>query len=149
MAKNDKFKHTKNAENAEHIKQERIKRIVLWLLFGVLISIIPIVLALVYDLISGYSFSAIKMEYLSDFILVIVAVAANVCNASLSEKIEWVWFGFSIIALIYGIGLYSFLYRRSNPIMSSWVNGLIVVSLFIFLFISLGGLIIESSRNDK
>lgn len=128
--------------------KETTVRIALWAVFGVFISIVPILLGMLYDWLSGYNLAGIKLEYYSDFFLVVVAVAGNACNCAIAWKTEKYGKRIAYIVLtafiiVFGIGLFSFWFRNMTIIVSERADICFMVSIVAFLANALMGVLIE------
>lgn len=61
-----------------------LEKVIVWIVFGVLASIFPIVFRAIVLLIMGYRFR--WSDYLSDFLLVVFAVCINAVSIIISER---------------------------------------------------------------
>lgn len=136
------------AEQKQVAKINFILKAISWLLFGVVASYIPIILGIIYDSISGYNFSEGQLDYCSDFLLAVVAVCANACNyavfASNTGIVKRVlYIIFTVISIVFGIGLYSFLFRKANSDNILGIGLIFVVFIIILIACAAIGILIE------
>ncbi len=125
---------TKAIESVKKFKQ--IKGWKSWVLYTVIWSILPFLIAIGYDRWLGYNFSLDNIEYLSDVALIVVAIAAtlrsNVNKANGQSNMDKPK-SFSVFCLFIGIALYSFVFRRKpeefNPSVTKHVFRVILVLL--------------------
>lgn len=129
----------------EEIKKKKKIKICRWLGFGVILSCVPIILSVVFNWIVGYNFSALegKIEYFTDFVLVVFSVAVNACSYATDGRIRWGCTIISIISIGFGIVAYSYFFGKASGIISSRLSILFGLAVLVLIVNAGIGLWIE------
>lgn len=135
-----------------------------WLLYGVVLSILAVFLAIIFDLFAGYHFNQIKLDRFPDILLANFAVAVNVKSLIVDKKSIMSYddqFNYSLIpvsTIVLTIALYSMFYRRVEKSISTFLTPLLLISLCILIVnVLLGAKIVknyngaeqENSKNSE
>ncbi len=143
-------------ENKTIEKNAFIDSIMLWILFGVLLSAIPTIFTVLYKLIVGLTFS--YQDCIPDVLLVVLAVCCNFINLCLDLKISylfrWILCTIMSIIILFCWGMYLTVYFLPDILkkvfhleldLSVFGNKLLVLFIFsiiIILFCLVTGIII-------
>lgn len=125
----------------------KVKR---WLFFGVVLSLLAIILSVIYDLILGYNLNQIKIDCAPDFLLVIFAVAANVMSLitdnekQMSNEDRFSYGCISGITLLLYIAFYSFGFKAIDNAAPVILNILFFISIPVLIINIYIGILIES-----
>lgn len=114
-----------------------------WLLFSVVIAVLPLALAASHDWVAKYTWDNLKEKYAADFFLVTFAVAANLLGVATSEKFKFFSFGISIVAAIFCMSQYSYLHNTPDNIDVIRRDILLFISLVCLVLNSIVGFIVE------
>lgn len=61
-------------------RYSKLEKVARWLVYGVILSCAPFLLAAGYEWYIGYDFDLLKVEYVPGFVTITFSVAANVCG---------------------------------------------------------------------
>lgn len=137
-------------DNSEHFRTnapkkdpEKTKRILIWLLLGVLASCAPLLLSILRDFACG--FNTLKVNYFRDLALIVVAVAANAWSCALGAlgALRKYWgTALSATSLVIGIALY-YMFRPDEQLNNTALNTMIIICIILLFINMITGIIIE------
>lgn len=114
-----------------------------WLLFSVIIAVLPLALAASHDWVANYSWDNLIEKYAADFFLVTFAVAANLLGMATSVRLKPFSFGISLISAIYCLSQYSYLHNTPKSLDISRRDILLLISLACLVLNSIVGVVAE------
>ena len=123
-----------------------------WIKYSLVGSIIPIVISIGYDRWLGYNFSLSDVEYLSDFVLVTVSLAAGILSGldrdNKHKLFEVPLLGdLPIISVTLGLAVYSFTFRRKSGVFDSEMTKIIfVVAIALYMINLFLGILSERKK---
>ena len=141
----------KNVNIKKSSNNELIDRVMLWILFGVILSALPTFLTIMYKIIIGMRIS--YMEYAPDILIVLMAVCCNFMSLCVDNEkkilrfLRWLFGVAMVIIILFCWGLYSLIYFNTNPRtlakIESYMPMICKASLCIIGFCFFTGIIIE------
>lgn len=141
--------NSENATNSVQFKRaEKTKRILIWLLLGVLASCAPLLLSIWRDFACG--FNTLKVNYFRDLALIVVAVAANAWSCALGAlgALRKYWgIALSATSLVVGIALY-YMFRPDEQLNNMALNMMIITCIILLLINMIIGIVIEWEEPD-
>lgn len=135
--------------NVQQSHAERTKRILIWILLGVLASCVPLLLSMLRDFACG--FNTLKVNYFRDLALIVVAVAANALSCALVafRTLQKYWgSAFSSVSLVIGIALY-YMFRPDEQLNNVALNIMIVVCVILLFINAIVGFVIEYAEPEN
>lgn len=129
------------------------RRITHWLLFSVILSLLPLFLAISQDRMSiECTFDQIKEKYATDFILAVFAVAVNLCGCTVHGRVRVDGLGVSIVSMLYLLSKYIHLHNPKTELLPGVMNDLLGVVLGLLVINAIFGIILQvvsDKKNEK
>lgn len=120
------------------------RRIMHWLFFSVLLSLLPLALAISQDKMSiEYTFEQIKTKYATDFILAVFAVAVNLSGCTVHGKVRIDGLAVSITSMLYLLSKYTHLHNPKTVLLPGVQDKLLIVVVVILVLNAIFGIFLQ------
>ena len=124
-------------------------KILIWCVFSVIASCVPIIVIMVFDKIGGQHPFHQLGAYISDYFLAIFAIAANLCGSAINAKKRPWCIIVAVLSMVSSLMLYALIYKRPDYIDPPVVPTLFKIFSIALMLNGLLGIWIEYKQHQE